>query len=94
MLQVGGVGLRVYCARSAYSALEGLGQTVTLYTYLLVREDALTLYGFVDQDERALGRRMLLTVSGIGPRLALAIVGTADAQPAPAAQSPASSRSY
>ena len=75
VLQVGGVGLRVYVPTSAYSALEGRGQTVTLYTYLLVREDALTLYGFVDQDERALFE-MLLTVSGIGPRLALAIVGT------------------
>jgi len=75
VLQVGGVGLRVYVPTSAYSALEGRGQTVTLYTYLLVREDALTLYGFVDQDERALFET-LLTVSGIGPRLALAIVGT------------------
>ena len=75
VLQVGGVGLRVYVPTSAYGALEGRGQTITLYTYLQVREDALTLFGFVDQDERALFET-LLTVSGIGPRLALAIVGT------------------
>ena len=49
------------------------GETVTLETYLHVREDALQLFGFADDDERALFR-LLLGVSGIGPKLALAIV--------------------
>jgi len=75
VLLVGGVGLRVHLPTSAYHAVEGRGHTVTLYTHLLVREDALTLFGFADQDERALFET-LLTVSGVGPRLALGIVGT------------------
>lgn len=75
VLLVGGVGLRVQIPTSAYGALEGRGHTVTLYTYLLVREDALTLFGFADQEERGLFET-LLTVSGVGPRLALSIVGT------------------
>lgn len=75
VLLVGGVGLRVHIPTSAYGVVEGRGHTVTLYTYLLVREDALTLFGFSDQEERALFET-LLTVSGVGPRLALSIVGT------------------
>jgi Holliday junction DNA helicase RuvA len=48
---------------------------LTLYTHLVVREDDLSLYGFADQDERALFET-LLKVSGIGPRIALAIIST------------------
>jgi Holliday junction DNA helicase RuvA len=75
VMTVGGVGLRVHIPRTVREIVEGRGQTLTLYTHLAVREDALTLYGFGDPDERALFET-LLTVSGVGPRLALAIIST------------------
>ena len=51
----------------------GLGETVTLYTYLQVREDALSLYGFASEAEYDLFT-MLITVSGVGPKVAIGIV--------------------
>ncbi len=75
VVMIGGVGLRVNIPRSVREAVDGRGQTITLHTHLAVREDALTLYGFVDHDERALFET-LLTVTGVGPRLALAIIST------------------
>jgi Holliday junction DNA helicase RuvA len=75
VVMIGGVGLRVNIPRSVREVVDGRGQTITLYTHLAVREDALTLYGFMDRDERALFET-LLTVSGVGPRLALATVST------------------
>ncbi len=75
VIAVGGVGLRVHIPRTVREIVDGRGQTLTLYTHLVVREDALTLYGFGDPDERALFET-LLTVSGVGPRLALAIIST------------------
>jgi Holliday junction DNA helicase RuvA len=75
VVMIGGVGLRVNIPRSVREMVDGRGQTITLYTHLAVREDALTLYGFTDVDERALFET-LLSVSGVGPRLALAIIST------------------
>jgi Holliday junction DNA helicase RuvA len=75
VVMIGGVGLRVNIPRSVREIVDGRGQTITLYTHLAVREDALTLYGFADGDERALFET-LLSVSGVGPRLALAIIST------------------
>jgi Holliday junction DNA helicase RuvA len=75
VMMIGGVGLRVNIPRSVREMVDGRGQTITLYTHLVVREDALALYGFTDHDERALFET-LLTVSGVGPRLALAIIST------------------
>jgi Holliday junction DNA helicase RuvA len=75
VVMIGGVGLRVNIPRSVREMVDGRGQTITLYTHLAVREDALTLYGFADVDERALFET-LLSVSGVGPRLALAIIST------------------
>ena len=75
VVMVGGVGLRVFVPRTVLETLDGPGHALTLYTHLAVREDALTLYGFNDQDERTLFET-LLTVSGIGPRLAIAILST------------------
>jgi Holliday junction DNA helicase RuvA len=75
VVMIGGVGLRVNIPRSVREMVDGRGQTITLYTHLAVREDALTLYGFTDHDERALFET-LLSVSGVGPRLALAIIST------------------
>jgi Holliday junction DNA helicase RuvA len=75
VLTVGGVGLRVNVPTTIRDVVTGPGHVLTLYTHLVVREDDLSLYGFADQDERALFET-LLKVSGIGPRIALAIIST------------------
>ncbi len=69
VVDVGGVGFRVFVPVTLISELEGRGQAVSLFTHLHVRESELTLYGFASEDELALCR-LLQTVSGIGPRLA------------------------
>ncbi len=73
LVDVGGVGYEVEAPLSVFDRLPAAGQTVTLLTQLIVREDAHTLYGFVDAADRDLFRA-LLKVSGVGPRLALAIL--------------------
>jgi Holliday junction DNA helicase RuvA len=73
VVTVGGISLRLFAPTSTLAALDGIGAPVQLYTYLLVREDALTLFGFATLEERALFEQ-LLTVSGVGPRGALALL--------------------
>ncbi len=72
VLEVGGVGYRLHATPSAVRKAEGASE-VALETHLHVREDALQLYGFVDAGERELFEQ-LLAVSGVGPKVALAIV--------------------
>ena len=72
VLDVGGVGYLVHATRSALRRADERAE-LTLETYLHVREDALQLYAFADADERELFRE-LLTVNGVGPKVALAIV--------------------
>jgi len=72
VLDVNGVGYLVAATPSALSAADGAAET-TVETYLHVREDTLQLYGFADADERELFLQ-LLTVNGIGPKVALAVV--------------------
>ncbi|MEE2038592.1 Holliday junction branch migration protein RuvA [Nocardiopsis sp. CT-R113] len=72
VIDVGGVGMTVQCTPSALSRLH-VGETGTVATSLIVREDSLTLFGFADDDERHLFERVQ-TASGVGPRLALAIL--------------------
>ena len=72
MLDVGGVGYLVAATPSAVRAAAGASET-TLLTYLVVREDALQLFGFADRSERELFVQ-LLAVSGVGPKVALAVV--------------------
>jgi len=72
VLDVGGVGYALAVTPTA-SRLAERGGEVTLETYLHVREDALQLYGFADAEERELFVQ-LLTVSGVGPKVALAVV--------------------
>ncbi len=72
VVEVGGVGYLVSPTRRALRAARE-GSEVTLETYLHVREDTLALYGFADAEERELFEQ-LLSVSGIGPKVALAIV--------------------
>jgi Holliday junction DNA helicase RuvA len=74
VLDVGGVGYLVAATPSALARADGSSE-LTLETYLHVREDALQLYGFADGDERDLFVR-LLGVSGIGPKVALAVVSS------------------
>jgi len=75
VIMVGGIGFRIHTPTTVRDLIEGPGHHATLYTHLAVREDALTLYGFAEPEERALFET-LLTVSGSGPRLALAILST------------------
>ena len=72
VLDVNGVGYLVAATPSVLRAADGVGET-TVETYLHVREDTLQLYGFADADERELFTQ-LLSVNGIGPKVALAVV--------------------
>jgi Holliday junction DNA helicase RuvA len=72
VLEVGGVGYRVLATPSAIQKADGADEVV-VETHLHVREDALQLYGFADAAERELFEK-LLSVSGVGPKVALAIV--------------------
>jgi len=71
-----GVGFHILIPVSTYEALGPLQEPIQLLTYLLVREDALTLYGFASREERQLFLD-LLSVSGVGPKLALGILSKA-----------------
>ncbi|MDQ1011909.1 Holliday junction DNA helicase RuvA [Streptomyces sp. V4I23] len=72
VIEVGGVGMAVQCTPNTLSGLR-LGQEARLATSLVVREDSLTLYGFADDDERQVFE-LLQTASGVGPRLAQAML--------------------
>jgi Holliday junction DNA helicase RuvA len=72
VIEVGGVGLAVYCAPATLANLR-TGSPARLATSLVVREDSLTLYGFADDDEKHLFE-LLQTASGVGPRLAQAVL--------------------
>jgi Holliday junction DNA helicase RuvA len=72
VVEVGGVGLLVQAAPATLAGLR-VGATTTLATSLVVREDSLTLFGFSDSDEREVFE-VVQTVSGVGPRLALAML--------------------
>jgi holliday junction DNA helicase RuvA len=76
---VGGVSLQVFLPTSTLSNLGVVGQEVKLHTHLYVREDNLTLYGFSSARELALFQT-LITVSGIGPKLGLAMLSAMDAE--------------
>ena len=73
VVEVSGVGLRVLVPRSVVESVASVGKIIFLYTYLVVREDALTLFGFSSPEQRELFE-LLLQVSGIGPKLALAVL--------------------
>ncbi|HKE52237.1 MAG TPA: Holliday junction branch migration protein RuvA [Actinomycetes bacterium] len=72
VVEIGGVGLEVQCTPGTLAALR-VGEPARLATCLVVREDSLTLYGFADDDERAVFE-LLQTASGVGPRLAQAML--------------------
>jgi Holliday junction DNA helicase RuvA len=75
VVDVSGVGYEVAMSARGLGDLPSLGDDVVLHTHLHVREDQLSLFGFTSADQRELFR-LLLGVSGIGPKVALAILGT------------------
>jgi Holliday junction DNA helicase, RuvA subunit len=73
-IDVNGVGYEVFIPLSSYDKLPAVGQSFEILTHLHVREDAQVLYGFVTTAERDLFRLLVNHVSGIGPKLALAVL--------------------
>lgn len=72
VLEVGGVGLELMCTPGTLSTLRP-GHSATLPTSMVVREDSLTLFGFLDEDEKAVFE-LVQTASGVGPKLAQAMI--------------------
>ncbi len=72
VLEVGGVGLELMCTPNTLAVLR-TGQTATLPTSMVVREDSLTLFGFADEDEKQVFE-LVQTASGVGPKLAQAML--------------------
>jgi holliday junction DNA helicase RuvA len=73
LLDVGGVGYELEAPMSTFYKLPAVGAAVTLHTHITVREDAHLLFGFFTLNEKALFRA-LIRISGVGPKLALAIL--------------------
>jgi len=74
IIDVNGLGYEVFIPLSSYDKLPGVGQPIRILTHLAVREDAHLLYGFMTSAERDLFRLLVNSVSGIGPKLALAVL--------------------
>ena len=75
IVQVGGIGLRVYAPRNVLEDAGGIGRAIRLHTHFLVRENEMTLYGFNSEEDLQLFE-LLLGVSGVGPKVGLAILST------------------
>ncbi|MFO1073060.1 MAG: Holliday junction branch migration protein RuvA [Geminicoccaceae bacterium] len=75
VIDVGGVGYLVHLAPATLQRLPGLGEPVELFTELQVREDDMSLFGFLDAADRT-WFRLLQTVQGVGARVALSLLGT------------------
>ena len=73
VVENGGIGYNIYIPGQVLSLLPGVGEEVKIYTYLCVREDAFILYGFLSRDDLNVFK-LLIGVSGIGPKGALAIL--------------------
>lgn len=73
VIDVNGVGYKVFVPTSAVARLPKPGEKIKVFTYQVVREDAVELYGFLRKEERGLFS-MLLSVSGIGPKSAIALL--------------------
>lgn len=79
LVDVGGVGYELEAPMTTFYDLPAVGENVTLYTHQVVREDAHLLYGFVHEDQRRLFRE-LLKVTGVGPRIAMAVLSGMSAE--------------
>lgn len=74
-LNVGGVGFEVGMSQAGLSKLPQVGERALVHTYLQVRDDGMSLYGFLTLEEKALFEK-LITVSGVGPKVALAALSS------------------
>jgi Holliday junction DNA helicase RuvA len=79
VIDVGGIGFRVYMPTSTLTTLGAVGSEVKLHTHLHLREDNATLYGFASTEELELFR-VLIGITGLGPRLALAVLSAMDVE--------------
>jgi len=77
--RVGGFSLRVFAPASTLNQLHETGKEVTLYTHFHVREDGMALYGFSGEEERD-AFEQLIGISGVGPKVALALLSVMDAR--------------
>ena len=75
VVEAGGVGMGIHVPLSVLDRLPGIGREVTVYTYFHVREDAMSLYGFLNRQDREMFRQ-LIGVNGVGPKAALGILST------------------
>lgn len=73
VVECGGVGFKCFISMTTLQSLTSVGTEVNLYTHMSVREDAMDLFGFATQDELN-AFRLLITVSGVGPKAAIAIL--------------------
>ena len=74
LIEVGGVGFKVSVPESVFAALPEIGNDVRLFTFLYLREDHVALYGFLNEKDLEIFA-MLNSISGIGPKTALGILG-------------------
>lgn len=79
IIRVGGFSLRVFAPSSTLNRLNETGMEVTLYTHFHVREDGMALYGFAGEEERDAFEH-LIAISGVGPKVALALLSVMDAR--------------
>lgn len=79
IIRVGGFSLRVFAPASTLNQLNETGKEVTLYTHFHVREDGMSLYGFLGEEERD-AFEQLIAISGVGPKVALALLSVMDAR--------------
>ena len=73
ILDVNGIGFSMAVSKNTYQALPNLHETVKILTYLAVREDDISLFGFTTQEEKQLFMKMI-DISGVGPKLAISIL--------------------
>ncbi|HAG98025.1 MAG TPA: Holliday junction branch migration protein RuvA [Ktedonobacter sp.] len=79
IIRVGGFSIRVFAPSSTLQRLNETGAEVTLHTHFHVREDGMTLYGFSAQEDRG-AFEQLISISGVGPKVALALLSVMDAR--------------
>lgn len=79
IVRVGGFSLRIFAPASTLSRVGEPGSEITLYTHFQVREDGMALFGFSSETERD-AFEQLITISGVGPKVALALLSTMDSQ--------------
>lgn len=75
VVEANGIGYKIYTSLSTIQNIEPIGKEVKVYTYLYVREDIMSIYGFLTQEELGMFE-LLLGVSGVGPKAALSVISS------------------